>query len=119
MEGLSRIKRRGSVLIEVMIGLLIFSTGLLALTSAMAFALRGIKESGERMVPRQGVFNKAAHYMARRAFMHDNDAATSGGSSIQEVTFTLGAGNTKKIKLYKFAPGGGDSYTIYVAEGEN
>lgn len=121
MERISCKRKKGSMLIEVMIGLFIFSVGLLPLASAMMLALRGIKESGDRIAAQQEAVNSAVRFLARRADEHDKSASYYGAESAGNKTLTLTgtSGNIPgNIKIYKFAADG-DSYAVYTAEVEN
>ena len=114
-------RKKGSMLMEVLVGLFIFTTALLPLASAMMLALRGIKESGDRIAAQQEAVNSAVHFLAERANEHDNSASDNGAKSVDNKILTLsGVSETfsKNIKIYKFTTSG-DSYAVYTAEVEN
>ncbi len=111
-----KLKKQGSVLVEVMVGILIFSVGLLALAGSMTFSLRGIAASGEHLILRQTLFNNVDSYLLRRSAKHDNKAADAGAAFVQNGQFTI-SGDAIPFNIYKFTQPEKDDYSLYVAEG--
>lgn len=111
-----KLRKHGSVLVEVMVGILIFSIGLLALAGSMTFSLREIAGSGEHLGMRQTLFNNVDSYLLHRSAEHDNKAADAGAVFVQNGQFTI-SGDVIPFNIYKFTQPENDHYSLYVAEG--
>lgn len=82
-------KSRGSILTEVMVGILIFTVGLAALAGTIMFSMKIIKQSGETTLREQEILNAAESYMAKRFYEEDGspeppaEAVSGLGGSIK------------------------------------
>lgn len=59
-------KRRASLLIEIMVAILIFTTGLIGLAGSIMLALKMVAQSEATTVAEQSAINQYERYMAKR-----------------------------------------------------
>lgn len=111
----SKLKRHGSILVEVMVGILVFSIGLLALAGSMTFSLKGLITSGEHIELRQALFNNVDSYLLRRTVEHDNRAAGAGAVFVQNERLTI-SGDIVNLNFYRFEQPENKDYSLYIYE---
>ena len=94
-------KRRGSLFIEALISIVIFSVGVLALMSVMTMGLKIINKSGDTIIADQNLVNKVDDYMLSRIISHEN---TPSGADAQMVsTSVINIGNFNlNYSIYRF-----------------
>lgn len=63
--------RRGSLFVEVLISIVIFLIGMMALASVMTFSLYSVTRSGMALKTDQELANKVEIYMLTRVVSHD------------------------------------------------
>lgn len=129
-------KRRGSLLIEVVISIVIFLVGLLALAGSLTLSLKMTVQSGEATKAEQEAVNGYNQYMLRSTIKHDvkslNDTKLQSYFGANDVTnssaYRQGCGTSIKIgtgaktsefKVYRFYTEGKKGSDIYVLQGSN
>lgn len=99
-----------------MVGILVFSIGLLALAGSMTFSLKGLATSGEHIELRQALFNKVDSYLLRRTVEHNNSAAGAGALPVQTERLTI-SGDIVTLNFYRFEQPENRDYSLYITEG--
>ena len=126
-------KRCGSLLIEVLISIVIFLVGLLALAGSLTLSLKMTVQSGEATKAEQEAVNDYNQYMLRSTIKHDvksldlqsyfgaNDV-TNSSAYRQGCGTSIKIGTGAKInvfKVYRFYTEGKKGSDIYVLQGSN
>ena len=96
-------RRRGSLFIEVLLSIVLFSVGVLGLMSVMTLGLKMINKSGNTIIADQILINTVEDYMLSSVISHD---VTPSGSGVQKITaspvnFSIGGFNLK-YSLYRY-----------------
>ncbi|MCQ4762891.1 type IV pilus modification PilV family protein [Cloacibacillus evryensis] len=112
--------RRGSLLAEVLVSILVFTIGLLALGGCILYSMRLIAASKETLQQEQDVINAYDKYMLKRVIDNDGtpEGAQSGGSGT--IRFS-GNGSEEEISynLYRYSVTGKKGSEIYVIQRDN
>lgn len=115
-------KRRASLLIEIMVAILIFTTGLIGLAGSIMLALKMVAQSEATTVAEQSAINQYERYMAKR-LSKDGAAAEPGAyggvllsTGTNSVTIGGSPGRMIKFKLYKFAVDNKKGSEMYVLQ---
>lgn len=108
-------KRRGSLLTETLLSLLIFSIGLLVLAQSMTFSLKGIVDSAGVISERQKIVSSADIYLLRRSIGHDNKASDEGWDLISHKELVVNE-VPLKFKIYRNSRTTSENYDLYIAE---
>ena len=117
-------KRRGSLLIEVVISILIFTIGILALAGTLTMSLKMIVDSGQATKAEQeDTINKYQLYMLKRTVKHDGTPTDSayGAAKLSNpstASIKLG-GRTIQFDVYHFVTNGKKGSDIYVTQRTN
>jgi len=109
-------KRRGSLLIEVVISILIFLIGLVALAGSLTLSLKMIVQSGDATKQEQDVVNKYNEYTIKQVMKHNATLTDYGAIQVSGVTFniTIGDKQISNLKVYTFATKDKKGSDIYV-----
>ena len=115
-------RRRGSILAEVVISIMIFLIAIVALSGSILLSLRMTVDSGKVMQKEQNVMNNCDAYLLKRSLT----GSGAPGSSISSCdmaktgqTLTLGegiAGRVISYDLYKFYAADKKGSEIYVIQ---
>lgn len=88
-------KRAGSLFVEVLIAMVVFLVGLIAVASVLIFGLHSVARSCEHLKDEQSLINEVEEYMASRIFSHTNSPSganttcISAGKSLDIDGFTV------------------------------
>ncbi|MDO5563521.1 MAG: hypothetical protein Q4F74_07915 [Synergistaceae bacterium] len=110
-------RRRGLLMVELLIAMLVFMVGLLALTLSLTFGVRLIKESGETTASAQSVTNSLETHMMDR-ILKGSSAATPSGDSVTAMpdrSITIN-GKTISLKCYRYRLGQKRATPLYIVE---
>ena len=110
-------KSSGSLLVEVMLSMLIFTIGILALTLAFTFSVRVILDSGKATVREQKLAGDVESYLLARTMKHD-DAPSPSGEGVTELpggNFVIN-GKNLPFRLFRYSAAGKKTAAMYVIE---
>lgn len=117
-------KHDGSLIIEVLISILIFTIGLVALAGTLTLSLKMIVDSGQATKAEQeDSINKYEAYMLKRTVKHDGtptDSAYSAAKLSSPSSTSVKVGDrTMQFNVYHFVTSGKKGSDIYVIQGIN
>ncbi len=116
-------KRRASLLIEIMVAILIFTTGLIGLAGSIMLALKMVAQSEATTVAEQSAINQYERYMAKRLSKEGASAKPGDYGGVQlstsPISVAIGTSTSGRITfdLYKFAVDNKKGSEIYVLQG--
>ena len=102
-------KSSGSLLVEVMLSMLIFTIGILALTLAFTFSVRVILDSGKATVREQKLAGDVETYLLVRTMKHEAAPSPSGGNFVIN-------GKNLPFRLFRYSAAGKKTAAMYVIE---
>ena len=109
--------RRGSILIEALVALVIAAVGLLALGGTMSNALQKVLSSGSVLASEESLSDKADKYLLERSITHDNSAEEAGAARAESFEIKIND-STIKAGLYSFSDASKSFYKLNVFQRE-
>lgn len=113
-------KRRGSLFAEVLVSIMVFTVGLLALGGCIIYSMKLIMASKETLQQEQDIINAYDKYMLKRVMDHDGspDGAQPSGSGTIKLS---GNGTEKSVAydLYRYSVTDKRGSEIYVIQRDN
>ena len=105
------------MLVEVMLAMLIFTVGILALSLSFTFSARVILDSGKATVREQILAGDVETYLLTRTIKHEA-AASPSGDGVTELSGGEFVINGKKLpfKLFRYRAAGKKTAAMYVIE---
>lgn len=112
--------RRGLLVVELMVAMVIFTVGLLSVTLSLTYGVRLIKESGDTTTAEQTIVNSFEKHLMDRILNGDSAAAPAGDGVTQLSDRTIEI-NGKNIRLncYRYKPDKKRAAPLYIVERSN
>ena len=121
-------KQRGSFLVEVLIAILIFTSGLLVLAFSLAYGARIIIDSGDNTILKQKLANLPEIYLLERSkkfsgatinplnqIIEHNQKEISVVAALDDISLSIG-GRTLSFKTYRYKLPDKKSSPFYILE---
>lgn len=112
-------KRHGSMLIEIVISILVFLIGILALAGSLTLSLKMIVQSGEATKNEQQVVNNYCNYSIKRTVKHSGSPTDFGAVLESSKSIQFSGGQPINFYVYHFALKDKKGSDIYVVQGTN
>lgn len=104
-------KRRGGILVEVIVSILVFLVGLLALISSLVFGLRAVMDSAIALGLDQQPVNKIEEDLL--GIIIEGETPTQHSGTTSSVQISIGGGNIN-CTLYHYQRMDGKGPTFYI-----
>lgn len=95
-------KHFGSLFVEVLIAMVVFLVGLMAVASVLMFGLHSVARSGEKLKDEQSLVNEIEEYMASRIFSHTNSPSGANATCISAGKSFDIDGFTVNYSVYRY-----------------
>lgn len=118
-------KRRGALIVEIIIAIAVFSIGVIAIASALTFSLGAITASREAISANLGVINDINVYMVERVISHDvtlDSVTPAAGTSINKISSGANIeinGNAINYSIYRYKLDAKKSSSYYILQRED
>ena len=108
-------RRSGSILTEILVAIIIFTVGLMAVAGTIMFSMRIIMDSAQTTLREQALFNDAENFLAERIL---ESTPGSPAEFIKNDSIVIGD-KTLNYSLYRYRLNDKKGSEMYVIKREN
>ena len=118
------LKKSGAIFVEVIVSILLFIVGILALTGTLLYGVKVIAESREETIKEQGYKNSVERKtldLINDSFNNTSEPPLSQPTNPTNVVFKLDKNDSSKtltLKLYRYKQEGKEGAEMYLLKGE-
>ncbi|MCC8058776.1 hypothetical protein [Cloacibacillus sp.] len=110
-------RRSGSILTEILVAIIIFTVGLMAVAGTIMFSMRIIMNSAQTTLREQALFNDAENFLAER-ILENAGTPSSPAEFVENGSIVIGD-KTLNYSLYRYRLNDKKGSEMYVIKREN